>query len=195
MRNYYEILGIKKNVSQQEIKKAYFVMAKKYHPDSGDAAEVKKFHEVAEAYKILSDPDSRKAYDTTLVAKGDVEVKKIVEIPKHQTTHDQKRESYRDIELKEFYKNRFRKALFRVIGFTFLIGFVGFVANLIFGGISWLGFIAGLLVGFGISIHRNFDVNSFFHSKKMSKNFRILTWLLLALGVGYFVFLISSQVF
>lgn len=62
MNNYYEILGIKKGASKEEIKKAYRTLAHKYHPDrpSGNA---EKFKEVSEAYQILSDDEKRQQYD------------------------------------------------------------------------------------------------------------------------------------
>ena len=63
-RDYYEILGIDKKASSEEIKKAYRKLVKKYHPDvnSSDNAE-DKFKEVQEAYEVLSDESKRKAYD------------------------------------------------------------------------------------------------------------------------------------
>ena len=63
-RDYYEVLGVAKNATPEEIKKAYRVLGKKYHPDVSkepDAAE--KFKEAQEAYAVLSDPDKRKQYD------------------------------------------------------------------------------------------------------------------------------------
>lgn len=167
-------------------------MAKKYHPDSGDETEIKKFHEVAEAYKILSDPDSRKAYDLTLkpLDKG---VKKVESKPVYESVHTGKRESYRDDELKEFHRNRFKKAVFRVVGFSILLGLIGYFAAGIIGGIGLLGGIAGLLIGFSLSIHKNFKVESFFSSKKSQKAFRIFTWLLFLCGLGYFVWLIARD--
>jgi molecular chaperone DnaJ len=63
-RDYYEILGVKKGASQDEIKKAYRKLVKKYHPDVNDAEDAEqKFKEVQEAYEILSDESKRKAYD------------------------------------------------------------------------------------------------------------------------------------
>ena len=64
MKNYYDILNVKQDASQQEIKKAFKVLAKKYHPDLNkepDAEE--KFKEAQEAYAVLSDPEKRSMYD------------------------------------------------------------------------------------------------------------------------------------
>ncbi len=65
-RDYYEVLGVSKDASQDEIKKAYRTLAKKYHPDvSTEPKEVAeaKFKEISEAYEILSDEEKRKLYD------------------------------------------------------------------------------------------------------------------------------------
>ena len=64
-RDYYEVLGVDKNADEGAIKKAYRVLAKKYHPDMnpGDAEAEKKFKEASEAYAILSDPEKKRQYD------------------------------------------------------------------------------------------------------------------------------------
>jgi molecular chaperone DnaJ len=64
-KDFYEILGIAKSASQDEVKKAYRKVAMQYHPDRnpGDKASEEKFKEAAEAYEILSDPDKRAQYD------------------------------------------------------------------------------------------------------------------------------------
>lgn len=65
MKDYYQILGVSKNSSQEEIKKAYRKKAMKYHPDKnpGDAASESKFKEISEAYDVLSDPKKKQNYD------------------------------------------------------------------------------------------------------------------------------------
>ncbi len=65
-RDYYDILGLPKNASDEDIKRAYRNLAKKHHPDAnpGDSAAGEKFKELSEAYQVLSDPQKRKAYDT-----------------------------------------------------------------------------------------------------------------------------------
>ena len=64
-RDYYEVLGVDKNVSEADLKKAYRKVAKKYHPDTnpGDAEAEEKFKEAAEAYAVLSDPEKKAKYD------------------------------------------------------------------------------------------------------------------------------------
>jgi curved DNA-binding protein len=64
--DYYQILGVKKSASGEEIKKAYRKLAMKYHPDhaKGDKASEEKFKKISEAYAVLSDKEKRKEYDT-----------------------------------------------------------------------------------------------------------------------------------
>ncbi len=65
-KDFYKTLGVSKNASQDEIKKAYRKLAMKYHPDKnkGDKSAEEKFKEVTEAYEVLGNPEKKKAYDT-----------------------------------------------------------------------------------------------------------------------------------
>ena len=65
-RDYYEVLGVDKSASADDIKKAYRKLAMKYHPDRnpGDKTAEEKFKEVGEAYEVLSDADKRSRYDS-----------------------------------------------------------------------------------------------------------------------------------
>ena len=71
-KNYYDILGVDKKASADEIKSAYRKLAKQYHPDlhPGDAAAAEKFKEVNEANEVLSDAQKRAAYDYELEHPG-----------------------------------------------------------------------------------------------------------------------------
>ncbi|HZD04966.1 MAG TPA: DnaJ domain-containing protein, partial [Longimicrobiales bacterium] len=64
-RDFYEVLGVSEKASQDEIKKAYRKLAKKYHPDANpdDPQASERFKEVGEAYSVLSDEPKRKQYD------------------------------------------------------------------------------------------------------------------------------------
>lgn len=65
-RDYYEVLGVSREASETDVKKAYRRLAREHHPDAnpGDAGAEDRFKELTEAYEVLSSPDARKAYDT-----------------------------------------------------------------------------------------------------------------------------------
>ena len=63
--DYYKVLGVDKNATQNDIKKAFRKLARKYHPDlnPNDSSAKDKFQEINEANEVLSDPEKRKKYD------------------------------------------------------------------------------------------------------------------------------------
>ena len=67
-RNYYDIPGVKRNATDDEIKRSFRKLAAKYHPDAG--GDEQKFKEVSEAYTVLSDAQKRKEYDQMLMFGG-----------------------------------------------------------------------------------------------------------------------------
>ena len=64
-KDYYAILGVKRNATEQDIKQSYRRLARKHHPDvnPGDKSAEAKFKEINEAYEVLSDSEKRKKYD------------------------------------------------------------------------------------------------------------------------------------
>ena len=64
-KDYYSVLGVRRDASDKEIKQTYRRLARQYHPDvnPGDASAEQRFKEISEAYAVLSNPDSRKKYD------------------------------------------------------------------------------------------------------------------------------------
>ena len=75
-KDYYGILGVAKNATEAEIKKAYRKLAMKYHPDRNPGKEKEaneKFKQINEAYEVLGDPEKRKQYDMVgTVGTGDI---------------------------------------------------------------------------------------------------------------------------
>ena len=71
-RSHYSVLGVGADASQEEIKNAYRKLAKAYHPDvSGDPDSVALFREVTEAYRVLTDPETRSKYDMEMLARSE----------------------------------------------------------------------------------------------------------------------------
>ena len=93
--SYYEVLGIEKTASQEDVKKAYRESVKKYHPDANEVANASLiFRMVQEAYEVLSDENKRRAYDMSFMPKQahemDLEVPKDEPIAEPKPTHQKR---------------------------------------------------------------------------------------------------------
>ena len=100
-RDYYDVLGISKGASKEDIKNIYRKLALQYHPDRNKSSGAEeKFKEISEAYAVLSDDEKRKRYDTY----GHVGLKRYLEVQK-QTSMKYSRISV--LEVSEIYLNRY----------------------------------------------------------------------------------------
>ena len=113
-RDYYEVLGVDKNATAEELKKAYRKMAIKYHPDKnpGDDEAVKKFREITEAYEILGDEKKRKEYDNKRKFKNGQENNKNKNLKNKNNFSDNNfsfgKEFFKSAsEMKEMFENSF----------------------------------------------------------------------------------------
>jgi len=192
MKNFYQILGIKHGASLEEIKKAYFAMAKKYHPDSGNHIEVERFYQITEAYKFLSDSSKKEEYDLGVSKKKKVDdlFKDVsYKAPSYHSGSSVTDES-RQKEAESFYRTQLVHGFIRVTGLASLFSVAGYLASVFFDGQWYFGVLAGFLIGFVWSLHRNFDVRSFVQSTKKQRIFDYLSWVLFGMGVLYFLVLI-----
>ncbi len=195
MKNLYTILGIEKTATSSEVKAGYFAMAKKYHPDAGDEAEVKKFYEVTEAYQILSDKEKRRAYDLAL-DDGKIEKELVTKKPSSDESAEIKNNLYAQFRQKE--ARRFRstilwQGILRVFGFSILCAGLGYTLEYYLRGIHIGGGIAGFVIGFVWSLGHNFDVSSFIASHRAQKALKTLGWLAIAAAILYFIVILTRR--
>ncbi len=105
--DYYKILGVTPNATQEEIRKAYRALAKKYHPDvNPDKMAQSKFIEITEAYQILSDPEKRRTYDKvkSFISESEEERGKEVKQDEEPITVSEQPEEVQYLLLGEFRK-------------------------------------------------------------------------------------------
>jgi curved DNA-binding protein CbpA len=197
MKNLYEILDVEKTASQQDIKNAYFKLAKKYHPDASDKAEIKKFYEISDAYRVLSNPEEKTAYDQTLKS-GKIEKILVEEPAPHPTIYKEEKntdDEFRKREMLSFKRKIFWSAIARVIGLGLLLAVGGYILSALLDGNRLLGAISGSVMGVIWSAFSNFDVDSFIQPERKAKKVKIISWLFFILGLVYFIQLLIRRVF
>lgn len=186
MKDLYDILGVDHKASNADIKKAYFALAKKYHPDSGNEEEVKKFYEIAEAYKILSDLEERKAYDFTVkTGKLDEALVDDVIHPKSAPGPAAEKDPFREKQAQEFRRYILMKAMMHTLVASFTIGLMGGLYSLVFSGSFWPGLLIAFFLGFSVFVYRHFDIPSFL-DKKQQKKAKRLQRIIMVLSLLYF---------
>ncbi|ERI04669.1 J domain-containing protein [Aneurinibacillus aneurinilyticus] len=106
MKNYYAILGVEKGASQEEIKKVYRKLAKKYHPDvnAGSSESERIFKDISEAYRTLSDESLRKKYDAQMNNTGEAASGAKNQADTNTRTHSAQ-ESYQGFDMRNMEKN------------------------------------------------------------------------------------------
>lgn len=109
--NYYEILQISSTSSQEEIKKAYRKLSRKYHPDNAGEEKRALFDQVQEAYDVLGDEEKRKAYDQKL-SNGSTGRHEKEELKR---TSQKKENNYRDMYA--FFSGRYQNSFEQFFGF------------------------------------------------------------------------------
>lgn len=119
-KSYYEVLGISRNSSGKDIKKAYYQLAKKYHPDTNkdDPNASKKFQEVSEAYEVLSDETKRKEYDTWGATSEQMGMGAPPPNSRNQDTRDFNWQFKSTINPEELFRKIFGEAGFKSSGFS-----------------------------------------------------------------------------
>lgn len=121
-RDYYIVLGVTKDASTEDIKRAYRALAKKYHPDiNKSTGSEEMFKGISEAYQVLSDPSQRAEYDSLRVPKAKIREEAAEPAPEPEPTIYRERESRPDDDLypePEDVKNDIRREFFEMLMFN-----------------------------------------------------------------------------
>lgn len=151
MKDYYQILGVSKASTVEEIRKNYRKLAMRYHPDRnpGDAmAAEQKFKEIAEAYGVLTDPVKRRQYDTCRTTGKNY----TSEQPEGGFTYSQEdilRDLFKDPQFQQMFSGllrEFQRSGFRSSSAFIKRSFFGGKGGIVFNGIFFLGSLAGPLL-------------------------------------------------
>lgn len=205
-KNFYEILGLKKNASEAEIKVAYRELAKKYHPDVNSASNAaQKFKEGHKAYAILSNENERKLYDASLISSKIP--KDIFTEPKASPKYSQtkntspekaKEEQRKQNTIRKYRKRLIIKAVIKIVlnSLTGALGGYGIISFLQFFksaelNLKWFsvfqlgGILSGFILGFIWSIDRYFKIETFIPKQKHRMFFRHFRTATFALAATY----------
>ncbi len=109
--NYYEVLGVSSTSSQEEIKKAYRKLSRKYHPDNAGEQKRELFDQVQEAYDVLGDKEKREAYDLMMAGGSTIRQEK----EEQKRTSQKKENNYRDMSA--FFSGRYQNSFEQFFGF------------------------------------------------------------------------------
>jgi molecular chaperone DnaJ len=116
-KDYYSILGVPRSSSEQEIKKAYFSLAKKYHPDINKEPDAKeRFSEISTAYETLGSPEKRKKYDTTGMTGDEQDQSKSSDFEKNDFNPFDIYSNFQNFQetfTEDFFKSRKQKANYK----------------------------------------------------------------------------------
>jgi|GEM_PF-3507553 len=190
MKNCYTILGLKPGASSEEIKRAYYLLAKETHPDSGDKAEVKKFYVVTEAYQILSNPGQREVYDRTLKT-GKLE-SLATPLEYSAKTHGPMAADHPE-NMTSLRSQMLWMALAKVALTVLVAGVVGRTLAVLIEASRGLGSFAGAAFGLVWAANWHFDIPSFLASPAQARLARWGGRALMAFSVGYFVAMFLMQ--
>jgi hypothetical protein len=216
MKNYYEILGIKKIASPPEIKKAYFRLVKIYHPDiNQDAISQKKFVQIKEAYEVLYHPQKRTEYDQVFFNKLQKEKPDLSPTSKnffYQNSKFNNQITENREELSVFQKTIVQLALSKIffisiggliIGFSwiFILDSMTINPHLPFLSLNsklFLGAIASSIIAFIISLDNFFKIETFIKTTKMKiflSHFRLFAITICTLFLSSFLIRFIVSIF
>ncbi|MBI5411814.1 DnaJ domain-containing protein [Candidatus Peregrinibacteria bacterium] len=214
MEDLYKILGVDSDASPVAVKKAYFRLAKKYHPDAGHTSDTLQFQTIKEAYEILSNPLERKEYDVQK-KKSSTQESIVHDFIYHTRSDgtsvapDAEIFKRREKELRRYRRGLLFRALFYVFFFTAAAALMGGGFAVLFKSLleratgdifSSLyivgGFVAGFVLGLIWSLDRHFEIESFIHNFKirtMYKHCRVFffTLSLAFLGTLFFGWILA----
>lgn len=190
-KSFYEILGLDNEATLEDIKKAYFKLAKEYHPDINDSEEGQKiFGEISMAYEVLANPAKRKEYDLSNGKSAKNLTKK--KVPPH---------SEEDELMLNYRRSKIQKAVLGIGFFTVMGGCVAYFMSF-FVGLSFLSPLwqqvltasSGALLCFFWQLDKHFRIDTFLYNPSSKFIIMRLRTLLFSLALAYLATLLFSWI-